>query len=209
MSIITPRQKGVFKLKRMKQKTANVNNVKNMAARMSTEKKKVFIAVGLISVMAFMWVKVFLGKETATAAASITNTSVTSSAEHRNQKSAEIKYVSLEVIQGRNDRLKRDMFNVAGFEAFGLNKNPGFKGGIGNADLYGLETQIRNKLKLNVIIMGDNPAAMIENKLVSVGDMLAVNYENKIYEFVVSEIKENEVVINFEDCTVSLKMSQP
>ena len=67
-------------------------------------------------------------------------------------------------------------------------------------------------MTLDLISIGRNgrgSQALIENKLVSVGSKLAVKYNKQTYEFVVTKIKQNEVVLKWENFSITLTMAQP
>ena len=68
--------------------------------------------------------------------------------------------------------------------------------------------KIAKSITLEAVIAGTNPEAFIDDKLVSVGHKLAVRYNGRIYEFIVTGIHENKVVLKWNDFTVDVKMSQ-
>ena len=181
----------------MNQKTINVNNVKNMTGRMAAEKKKLFIAIALISVMVVMWTKVFTKKSTVSQAAADSALAV----QQKTARYHSITYVPLPVVPGRNDILKRNIF------AFG-NSGAG-SGRIGMGRDRENIAKIENDLKLDAVITGDNPSAFIDNKLVSVGSTLPITYENQTYEFVVTKITENTAFLKWNDYSIRVKMAQP
>ena len=203
MFIIAQRRKTTAKQNgNMEKKTLNLNNVKNAAARASAEKGKLSVAVVLIAVMAFMWIKVFTGKSTVTDAAAGT-AAVKQEAAQRT-----ITYVQLPVAAGRNDMLKRNVFNCDGFG--GKNSGTGdVAGGAGMGRHKANIAKIAKTIKLNAIITGEKPAAFIDSQLAAVGSVLLFRCDGQLYEFVVTKITENTALLSWKDFSITVKMVQP
>ncbi len=195
----------------MKPEKPEVNNRTNLTGLLIADKKKIVAAAILIAVMVFMWIKVLFGKESAPeAAAGIAPVSVVSGQSQASQE-VQVCYISLPVTPGRNDVLVRDIFDSKGFKRFA---KKGFAvasdespGDISESQIQ----QIAEKLKIGAIISGpqiQKPEAFIEDKLVSVGSKLSVGYDDQIYEFTVTQINENQIVLKWKDSTVIVKMSE-
>ncbi|MBW7990907.1 MAG: hypothetical protein FVQ84_12945 [Planctomycetes bacterium] len=180
-------------------------------AHLAAEKKKVVLALCLISLMAFMWIKV-LTKTSPKAAdagliAELINTETQSEPEFK------ISFIELPRVAGRNDMVTRDFFASDGWQ--------NFVGGRGpksvavkeiDIDLKDDDQEVIRKvaenLKLEAIVSGDDPLAFINDKVLRAGDKLFVGDGIESYECEVVEIKENRVVMKCRESTITLKMTQ-
>ena len=186
----------------MENKTLNLNNIKNVAAKASAEKGKLLVAIVLITVMAFMWIKVFSGKSTVTKAAA----SVVAAQQDAAQRT--ITYVPLPVAAGRNDTLKRNVFDRDGFG--GKNSGTGDVAGGGGMGMHKANiAKIAKTIKLNAIITGEKPAAFIDSQLATVGSVLNLRCDGQLYEFVVTKITENTALLSWKDFNITVRMVQP
>ena len=68
--------------------------------------------------------------------------------------------------------------------------------------------RVTEKLRLEAIVLGENPQAFINDKLLSVGDKLVVGNGIYTYECEVSEIKENVVFIKCGETEITLRLAQ-
>jgi len=203
MFIITQQRKITAKQNgNMEQKRLNLNNIKNAAAKASAEKGKLLIAVVLIAVMAFMWIKVFTGKSTVTEAAA------SAAAVRQDAAQRTITYVLLPVVAGRNDILKRNVFNCDGFG--GKNAGTGdVAGGSGMSRDKANIAKIAKTIKLDAIITGERSAAFIDSQLATVGSVLPLRCDGQLYEFVVTKITENTALLSWKDFSITVRMAQP
>ncbi len=190
-----------------------MNTVSGLISRSPFKKPKVVMATVLICVMGFMWIKVFVNNKNqkneakaAVARAAAENTGTAG------QKKGQLRISlhPLTVVPGRNDVLTNDFFTADRWDAFPSEKGattgtfPG-KMVLNDADHI---KKIAKSITLEAVIAGTNPEAFIDGKLVSVGHKLAVRYNGRIYEFIVTGIHENKVVLKWNDFTVNVKMSQ-
>lgn len=195
----------------MKQNMKNNDSGGNrLFNRLAAEKKKTIIAVCLIIVMVFMWVRVLGRKGPQSANAADAAAEVTESQMNSKLK---ISFIKLPKINGRNDVLTRDFFvvddwwdfmrggeeNSSGAEAVSVVSGDGSKETIGRAAA---------KLKLEAIVLGENPQAFINDEMLSVGDKLSVRDGINTYECEVAEIGENMVLIKCGEAEVTLKLTQ-
>ena len=87
----------------MKQNITNNGNAANrLISKLAAEKKKTIIALGLIAVMVFMWVRV-LGKKTAASAQA--SPRLPEAAANQPNSQSKMSFIELPKIQGRNDIL--------------------------------------------------------------------------------------------------------
>ena len=185
----------------MKPKSGNVNSVSDIMSRVSVEKNKIIIAAVLITIMLFMWLRVFIKDKSTVQKASA---GVTQNVQQGVQEPLEVSYISLPVVSGRNDVLTRDVFsNQSSF---------GGSSGFNNASEDDLNDawirRIAKEMKIEAVIMGRNRQAFINNKFVSVGSTIHVESDDRIYEFAVTEIYEDRVVVKWKAMEITLRMSQ-
>jgi hypothetical protein len=197
----------------MKLNSTNINGVSDLLHRSPFRRPRVIAATLLVTVMAFMWIKVLINHraEKNEAAAAVARTAAEAQAVGtQTQRQTRISLLPLPVVPGRNDTLTNDIFTANGWNTFPGAADTGSKGPDGAIRTYDGDfiDKIAQSISLEAVITGPNPEAFIGNKLVSVGHILAVRYNDKIYEFTVAQILENKVVLKWDDVSVVLKMSQ-
>ena len=197
----------------MKLNTTNIDGVSDLLRRSPFRRPRVIAAALLVTVMAFMWIKVLINHraEKNEARAAVARAAAEAQAVGTQiQRQTRISLIRLPVVPGRNDTLMNDIFTADGWKAF----PSGNRAGTGTSpqeidrDDADYINKIAQSISLEAVIAGPNPEAFIGNKLVSVGQTLPVRYSDKIYEFTVDEIHANKVVLKWDDVSVVLKMSQ-
>ncbi|MHC4104678.1 MAG: hypothetical protein ACYSR9_07050 [Planctomycetota bacterium] len=193
-----------------------IQNVKNsgdnianrFVGRLAAEKKKTVMALCLIALMIFMWVRVLSQKTPEVAAAAPGQKSIDQDILD-SDLALNISFIELPKVAGRNDVLTRDFFAADGWKDFlrdqqdvGIEKVNVVSQG-GNEEVVEL---VAEKLKLEAIGLDGNPQAFINGKLLSVGDKLLVRDGGNKYECEVVEIAENVVVIKCGEAEISLKV---
>ena len=196
----------------MKLNTANVNNISGLISLSTFKRPKVVIAVALVSIMGFMWFKVLIGhsaQKNEVAAAAL-HTAAQQVAEQQQERRVKISLHPLPVVPGRNDVLNHDIFTADRWKAFPSDSRAGTGTFTQNVDRDDADyiNKIAESITLEAVIAGPGPEAFIEDRLVSVGHKLPVRYNDRIYEFTVTEIQETKVVLKWNDFTVDVKMSQ-
>lgn len=193
----------------MKQNITNNNNAAcKLVSQLAAEKKKTFIALGLIAVMVFMWVRV-LGKKTAASAQASANLSE-AAAEQANTE-PKISFIELPKVKGRNDTLSRDFFaanNWQGFSGNSGNLTSVEEVGTSKNGSEGIIRRIAEKLNLEAILSGENPQAFINDKLLSVGGKLFVKDGKNKYECEVVGIEQTRVFIRCGKAKITLKLKE-
>ena len=112
----------------MKQNLRNSGNGGNrLLGQLATEKKKTIIAVCLIAVIVFMWVRVPGRKMPQSTKAAVTAQEVTESQANSELK---ISFIELPKVEGRNDVLTRDFFAVDDWRDFMRSGEGKSSGGI-------------------------------------------------------------------------------
>lgn len=170
--------------------------------QLAADKKKVVVALFLIAVMGFMWVRVLAGKGPQSAEATAVPQALMN---EKTDSELKISFVELPKVEGRNDVLGRDFFAVESWKDFTAEDGGEVNIVSGN---YGEEAvkKAAEKLKLEAIVSGGNPRAFINDKLVVVGDKLGVADGVNKYEFEVTEITEKMVLISYGKVEIVLKL---
>jgi hypothetical protein len=183
----------------MKESIRNkLNSIEGLIGRLAAQKKKTAVAFLLVFVMVFMWVKVLVPNVPESAAASV----VSDTADESEPK-LKITYIELPVVHGRNDVLTRDFFTVGkGF----LNSDV-MVDVVTGGESEDLTRHIAEKLKLEAIVLGNNPQAFINDKLVSEGDRLVLREGTVDYEFTVVKIAQDKVIVKYKDVEIALKIA--
>ena len=188
----------------------NENVANGVISHLAAEKKKAVLVACLIILMLFMWIKVFIRKgPTSTNAVEITT-----DAQDKNTSVQEtnFSYIELPEVEGRNDIIKRDFFAANGWKDF-INHDNNIvvlkEVDINSGDISKkVIDKIADNLKLEAFVMGKNPKAYINDKIVSVGDVLLVSDGNENYECEVVEIENNSVVMRCGSAQVTLKLKK-
>lgn len=207
----------------MKQDGTNFDSSPNLIVRAPMQKKKVIIAIALIAVMAFMWLRVFLREKGPVVQKANAAMVANGYKQKKDAHQIRLSYIDLPVIPGRNDKITRDIFAPKDWTEFAQSKSPdGTTLGTdvnvqSNSDSDAERhksnlKQIATNIKLDAILTmndGKQASALIQDKLVAVGSYVPVNYNNFMYELIVTEIDSNSVTLKWKDFTVTVKMLQP
>lgn len=196
----------------MRQNTRNNSRVGNrLFNHLAVEKKKTALALCLITLMAFMWVRVLTRTEPQAAEAG----SMTEQMDVETQSESELKisFIQLPQVEGRNDVIARDFFASDGWQDFVDGKGRK-SAGVEEVDIVSKNgdqeviRKVAEKLKLEAIVSSENPLAFINDKVLRVGDKLLVFDGVDKYECEVVEIKENTVVMRCREARITLKLTQ-
>jgi hypothetical protein len=186
------------------------NRSKGLVSQLAAEKKKVVMALCLIGVMAFMWIRV-LTKNAPEAAGAALTAEQSSAADQPNPES-KISFIELPKVAGRNDAIVRDFFASDDWRYFvdGRRKRAGIEevnivSRGGNEELI---REVAEKVRLEAILLSKNPCARINDDVLFVGDKLLVGDGVDRLECDVVSIEENTVVIKCEEAEITLKLVQ-
>lgn len=189
----------------------DVNRQNRLFSQFAAQKKKTIIALCLIGLMAFMWVRV-LGKKTQQSAEAAM-IAQQAGLEAQSNPQLKISFIDLPKVTGRNDVLTRNFFDAKDWRSFlaekeGENLTVGQEGNIVSGDdSEGIVRRIAQQLKLRAIGFGKNPQAFINNKLLGVGDKLFVTVGVNSYECQIVAIEENMVLVGFGQAKIKLKLA--
>lgn len=166
----------------------------------AAQKKKSIVAVALILVMVFMWVKA-LRNESPQPAGAATLPSEMNLQTQQNSSDLKVSFIRLPFIPGRHDVLSHDFFQMDS-SMFGSREQINIlsSGGGDNAK------RIAEMLKLDAIVMGNEREAFINDKLLKIGDKIIVPDGANNYECEVSVIEENLVIVKVEETEVELRL---
>jgi len=169
-------------------------------SRLAAEKKKSIVALCLIALMGFMWVRVLVRKTPKSAEAAVGQEEVKS-----NTSELKISFIELPEVAGRNDALTRDFFAANDWQGFMSGGEVNVVPGDGDEEII---KRIAEIIKLEAIVLGKNPQAFINDKLLSVGDRLLVVDGVDTYEFEVVGIEEKTVFIRCGEMEITLELTQ-
>jgi len=197
----------------MRQKVTNYGGrAKGLFNQLAAEKKKAVTASCLIVLMAFMWIRV-LAKKSPEASEGGLVTEQWNMEEASNQE-LKVSFMELPQIAGRNDVITRDFFTSNGWRHFvgkkgqnlALIEEVNIVSKNGNEEVI---KKVAEKLKLEaIVVLSAKPWALINNKVVTVGDKVLIRDGIDTYECEVVEMKEDTVVIDCRDAEVTLKLTQ-
>lgn len=174
--------------------------------------KKAVIAFCLIAVMAFMWLKVLVKK--APQAAQAAPAAKQQSPDVQMGSQLKVSFIDLPKVAGRNDVITRDFFDVDGWQEFVGDKEGNRSSGIKDVNVAsgdGSEEVVRKvveRLKLEGIVLGKNPQAFINGKLLSRGNKLLIGDGAMTYECEVVGIEENAVFMRCGKSQITLKLAR-
>ncbi len=181
-----------------------------LAGRFAAEKKKMVIALGLITLMVFMWVRVLGEKGPRGAEASFMGQMANTG---KPVSQLKISFIELPDIKGRHDFLTRDFSVVESWRDFidGPSESSTRDEEVNVVTKKGLEEVaklVAENLKLEVIEFGSVPQAFISGKILTKGDKLEVSDGVKKYQCEVLKIEKNAVYLRCGSTEVELKLVQ-
>ncbi len=200
----------------MKQNKTHKNIDAALLHGLPVSKGKLIIAAVLVTIMAFMWLRLLLfnkSPDTAAGGAAVA-TIKTQDKEKTTKPSPELTYIELPFVPGRHDVLRNDIFRPGDWQAFKTvddTRNSGSGGPDRDKDTLTTEDirRIDSLLTLDAIIAeggGRAWEAFINGKLVSVGSKVAVEYDKRSVELTVTEIYRNKVVLRVGEFTLNVMM---
>ena len=208
-----PRRRFTIRLSRDKREKMRQNLKNNghranrLMGRIAAERKKMVMAFCLIGLMVFLWVRVLGKKGPQGAEASFVDEQINT---QQVVKQIKITFVELPYVKGRHDSLARDFFAVESWHDFASTQGSGGSSDgvnvVSNNGFEDLAKLIGEKLKLEVIEMGNVPQAFIGGKLMAAGDKIEVSDGIKKYECEVVKIEKNAVHLKCGNTEVQLKL---
>ena len=196
----------------MRKNARNSGNIANrLFNQLAVQKKKTVLALCLITLMAFMWIRVLIRKAPQAAKAGLLAGQM--DVETQSEPELKISFIELPQAAGRNDVITRDFFDSDGWQDF-VDGQGRKSTGVKEVDIISKEgdqeviRRVAEKLNLEAIVLSENPQAFINDKLLSVGDKTLIGDGTNRYECEVVEIKENTVVMRCREARITLKLTQ-
>ncbi|NIA16942.1 MAG: hypothetical protein GWO86_01210 [Planctomycetes bacterium] len=185
----------------------NINAQKATAAGTAAEKKKAVIAIGLLVLMATLWLKNIMKKN------AIQEAQALSLAQQSRDvpKEAKFSYIALPQDKDRHSSLRRDIFAAnmwKGFRREGQSWADGFSGGD-NQGSDGIEQVVKN-IEFGAVVAGTKGRrAFIEGNMLSAGAEFTFKYKHQSYEFRVLKIYDDKVELQYDEAVLIKKIEQP
>ncbi len=196
----------------MRQNARNSGNVaKRLVNQLAVQKKKTVLALCLITLMAFMWIRVLTRRAPQAAEAGLLAGQM--NMETQSAPELKISFIELPQAAGRNDVITRDFFDSDGWQGF-VDGRGRKSVGVEEVDIISKDgdkeviRKVAERLKLEAIVSGENPLAFINDKVLRVGGKLLISEGVDKYECEVVEIKENTVVMRCRESRITLKLTQ-
>ncbi len=196
----------------MRQNARNSGNIANrLFNQLAVQKKKTVLALCLITLMAFMWIRVLTKKAPQAAKAGLLAGQM--DVETQSEPELKISFIELPQAAGRNDVITRDFFASDGWQDF-VDGQGRKSTGVEEVDIISKQgdqeviRRVAEKLRLEAIVSSENPLAFINDKVLRVGDKLLIGDGVDKYECEVVEIKENTVVMRCRESRITLKLTQ-
>lgn len=182
---------------------------------------KIILAVVLIGVMGFMWLRVYLrhGKPATVSAQPAASKVLQKVPTVKSAPTVRLSYTPLATVSGRHDRLARDLFSAPDTAVFPWqqaaqpippSESPNTVAPFEDP----WEKKIRPLVeRMTVDAIGTDPKgtaqAFIQDRFLVIGDTLLVKSGQQQYELKIKEIRSNAVMLEWQEHTVTLKMAEP
>lgn len=195
----------------MIQRIINNNSANRIVGHLVAEKKKIVIAVCLVALMAFMWIRVLFKKTTAVEGGTLSENTLQ---QDSIGPTTIISFVDLPEVEGRHDIITRDFFNSENWQNFSSRNSKNVVSieevNIVSGDIdEEVIRKIAEELKLEAVIgTGENANAYINDQVVSAGDRITVIDGIQTYECEVVLIEDDSVVIGCGKSQVKLKIKK-
>lgn len=197
----------------MKRSAANTwGSVSGMTSHLIRGGRKTGIAIALVAVMAVMWIRVLTGQKPHAAEARPNPAPQT---DGQPKQEPRVRLVDLPVEAGRNDRIHRDFFTTQDWSFFSSASNPQSTGSVTEVQAVApnrtndVIDKLAKTLRLEAVLWSADPQAFVDDRLVRLGDTIALSDGSNAYAFEVVQIKEDAVLVTCRDRQWTLKLSSP
>jgi len=198
----------------MRQKTKNSSDggANKLLSPLAVDKKKAVLAVCLIAVMAFMWVRLLSKDAPEAAGANSMPQQASLLSQGQSNSPSKISFVELPKVPGRHDVITRDFFapgdwwkSITGTEGENVSgtEQVSVVSGQGDQEVINVLT---SRLRLGAIVKDNNLQAFINGDVLSVGDKLPIREGARTFECEVVQIQEDAVTIRCGQAQVTLKI---
>jgi hypothetical protein len=165
------------------------------------DKKKGAIAIGLILIMIFMWVRLIAKKSPSAAKASQNIVQSNNQEQEVAEPKSSLEFVELPFSEDRHDAITRDIFVLDSARLTSKQQASVIVGDSSDKNM----SRVVKLLKLEAIELGEHPNAFINDQLCSVGDELKIKDGANEYVFEILKIEEKKVFVKFGETEIVLK----
>jgi hypothetical protein len=189
----------------------SVASAGRILGRLGLSGKKTAVACGLLGIMLFMWVRVFVGHRPA-AAGAVAPSAPTAVAPHKGP--VKVKLVELPKLPGRHEAIKEDFFTPkdrAYFRRNAAGRNTGTDKEVPVVSSnYAQEViqRLTQTMKLEAVLWSESPRAFINDQLLSVGNKVTVKSGADLFEIEVLQIYVDSVLVRCEGIQLTLELAQ-
>ena len=171
--------------------------------------KKTVLAFGLVAIMAVMWFRVLTGGGPQSVAAK-----PPLDVQQLDGTLVQVRFRSLPVVPGRNDRIERNFFTVEDWNGFSRDANnettsTDSEVHVATPDRIGeVIAQVAQRLKLKAVLWSENPQVFVNDTLLKVGETLSLKDGTDTYVFEVVRIEADTVFVRCRERELALKLAQ-
>jgi hypothetical protein len=166
----------------------------------------------LVAIMAVMWLRVLVGQRPKGADA---RPASPQKVEQAADEGPSVRFVELPIRPGRNDRIHRNFFTANDWSRFSSGSRS--QGTTPQTDVKTGQThrteeviaRLAKTLELEAVLWSDHPQAFVNDRLIRVGDTLALRDGADFYPFEVVQIQKDAVLVRCGDRQYTLKLSPP
>jgi hypothetical protein len=189
-----------------------VGSATRLAGYLIRDGKKTGVAVALVAIMAVMWLRVLVGQRPKGADA---RPASPQKVEQAADEGPSVRFVELPIRPGRNDRIHRNFFTANDWSRFSSGSRS--QGTTPQTDVKTGQThrteeviaRLAKTLELEAVLWSDHPQAFVNDRLIRVGDTLALRDGADFYPFEVVQIQKDAVLVRCGDRQYTLKLSPP
>jgi len=188
----------------------NGHRAKRLVGQLAAEKKKVVMALCLISVMALMWIRVLTKKAPEAAGAEIAAGSTNPSGPSNPE--LHMSFIELPKVAGRHDVITRDVFASENWRHFLERQRK--RGGFEEVNVFSQDVnkevirKLAEKLELEAVMVSENPQAYVNGNVIEVGSKIDIGEGTDKFECEVVAIEENTVVMMCKEAEIILKLEK-
>lgn len=188
----------------------NSKGAKGLINQLAAERKKAVMALCLIGVMVFMWIRVLSKKAPETAGAEVAAGPV--GTEEPSKPELKISFIELPKVAGRHDAIARDFFASENWRHFIERQQK--RNGLEEINLLSSDgneeviKRLAEKLKLEAVMVSEDPRAYVNGETIKVGSKMFIGDGIDKYECEVVAIEENTVVLKCKEAEITLKLEQ-
>jgi hypothetical protein len=192
--------------------TNTLGSVSQMTSHLIRGGRRTGFAIALVIVMAVMWIRVFTGQKPRAAEARPDGTPPT---DEPQKQPPTVRLVDLPLEPGRNDRIHRDFFTTQDWSRFSSVSKPQSTGSetevqtVASKRTNDVIEKLAKTLRLEAVLWSADPQAFVNDRLVRLGDTIALSDGSDAYVFEVVQIKEDAVLVTCRDRQWTLKLSSP